>query len=82
MKQGTSFTLAISKVHEALFDGDALSVTIPSTEGELTILAQHEPLITKLKQGTITVRTPLGEEKFLIEKGLLETSNGQVTILV
>lgn len=81
MKENT-FTLTISKVNELLFSGEAISVNIPGSEGAMTILAKHEPLITMLKQGTITVRNGVDTESFAIEKGLLETSNGQVTILV
>lgn len=65
-----------------LFSGEALSVTVPGTAGQLTILANHEPFITKLKTGTIIVRTREDQTSYVIENGLLETSNGQVTILV
>lgn len=65
-----------------LFSGEALSVTVPGTAGQLTILANHEPFITKLKTGTIIVRTREAQTSYVIENGLLETSNGQVTILV
>lgn len=77
-----TFTLTISKVHEQLFHDEALSVTVPGSEGEMTILAHHEPLITILKSGTIIVRTAEIVKQFTIKKGLLETSNGQVTIMV
>lgn len=77
-----TFKLTISKVNEQLFSGDALSVNVPGTEGEMTILANHEPLITMLKRGVITVKTDMEPKTFTIEKGLLETSNGQVTVLV
>lgn len=77
-----SFALTISKVNEQLFGGDAYSVTLPGSEGEMTILANHEPLISMLKRGIITVRDSDGTKQFPIEKGLLETSNGKVTILV
>jgi F-type H+-transporting ATPase subunit epsilon len=77
-----TFKLTISKVNEQLFSGEALSVNVPGTEGEMTILANHEPLITMLKKGVITVRTDMELKTFTIEKGLLETSNGQVTVLV
>ncbi len=77
-----TFKLTISKVNELLFTGEAVSVTLPGTEGELTLLAQHEPFITLLKVGKIIVRTGDGEKEFQIEKGLCETSHGQVTILV
>lgn len=80
--KGNTFKLTISKVNEQLFSGDALSVNVPGTEGEMTILANHEPLITILKNGVITVQTNIESKSFTIEKGLLETSNGQVTVLV
>lgn len=76
------FTATISKVDGPLFSGTAHSMTLPAVEGEMTILANHEPLISMLKKGTITVRDSEGEKTFSIEKGLLETSNGQVTVLV
>jgi F-type H+-transporting ATPase subunit epsilon len=83
MKTAHTFTLIISKVNESLFNGEAYSVTLPGSEGELTILAGHEPLITILKKGTITIRHGNDEiTKISVEKGLLETSNGQVTVLV
>ncbi len=80
--RGNTFKLTIAKVNEQLFSGDALSVNVPGTEGEMTILANHEPLITMLKKGIITVRDGENAKTFSIEKGLLETSNGQVTVLV
>ncbi len=69
-------------MNELLFTGEAISVTLPGTEGELTLLAHHEPLITLLKKGTITVRDGGDSKEFQIEKGLCETSHGQVTVLV
>jgi F-type H+-transporting ATPase subunit epsilon len=82
MKQETLLTATISKVHEQLFNGEVVSITLPATEGELTILAHHEPLICTLKKGTITIREPNGTRVIEIEGGILETSYSQVTILV
>ena len=82
MTTSPTFKLTISKVNEFLFTGEANSVTLPGTEGELTLLAHHEPLITLLKKGTITVREGGDVKEFQIQKGLCETSHGQVTILV
>ncbi len=76
------FKLTISKVNELLFSGEVDSVTIPGTEGELTLLAGHEPLITLLKKGKITARGKEESKEFEIEKGLCETSHEQVTLLV
>ncbi len=77
-----TFTLIISQVNQLLYSGDAVSVSVPSTYGVLTLLAGHEPLITTLKSGTIRVITPNDKKEFTIAKGVLETSHGQITILV
>lgn len=82
MNTNKTFKLTISKVDEQLFAADAYSVTLPGSEGELTILAGHEPLVSLLKTGIITVREENGPKEFRIQKGLLETSHGQVTVLL
>jgi F-type H+-transporting ATPase subunit epsilon len=74
--------VVIAKVDEVYFDGEALSMTLPGAEGEMTVLPKHEPLITTLKAGTIIVRAEEGEKKFPIEGGVLEVrSNGATVIL-
>lgn len=77
-----TFTLTISEVDDLLFQGEAHSVTVPGTAGEMTLLAKHEPLIALLKAGTITVRIDGEEKQYPIKKGLLEVSNNRVTVLV
>ncbi len=75
--------LIISSVGENLYDGPAISVTLPGAEGEVTILPNHEPFVTTLKAGTITVRIPNQEEKlFPIDSGVLETSGTRAVVLV
>jgi F-type H+-transporting ATPase subunit epsilon len=74
--------VVIAKVNENLYDGEASSVTLPGAEGEMTVLPEHEPLMTTLKAGTITVRDQAGEKQFKIEGGVLEvTATGATVIL-
>ena len=82
MRQEAVFTLTITKINEQLFTGEANAVTVPGSEGVLTVLAHHEPLVSLLKSGTVRVRKGEDITEFVINKGLLETSNNQVTILV
>lgn len=82
MKQEGNFIVTVAKVDSLLFSGEALSVTLPGTDGELTILPNHEPFITTLKSGTITIRTKDEEMKIVVEKGFAETSSKQLTVLV
>jgi F-type H+-transporting ATPase subunit epsilon len=72
----------IAKVNEVLWSGEAVSVTLPGSEGELTILPNHSPLATELKSGRITVRTVEGEKIFDIDGGVLEVDKKGVTVLL
>ena len=49
-----TFHLTIASVGETRFDGAAVSATLPTTAGEVTVLPHHEPLVSTLKPGTIT----------------------------
>ncbi len=75
--------LTISSVSENLFDGPAISATVPGAAGEMTVLPNHEPLVTTLKEGTITVRIPNAEPKtFEIKTGVLEISGARAVVLI
>ncbi len=74
--------VTIAKVHENVFAGEALSVTLKTTEGEVTLLPNHEPMVANLIPGAITVRTKEGPQNFEILGGVLEVSNNQVTVLL
>lgn len=82
MNNSKTFTLTIARVDDVLFQGDVVHVQVPGNEGELTILKNHEPLVTTLRRGTIRVLTTDSTKNFDVVSGVLETSNGQVTILV
>ena len=75
--------LIIASVSENLYDGPALSATVPGSAGEMTVLPNHEPLISTLGKGTITVRIPNAEPKeFAILSGVLEISGERAVVLV
>ncbi|MCR4325745.1 MAG: F0F1 ATP synthase subunit epsilon [Patescibacteria group bacterium] len=83
MSEQNTFHLVVASVGETRFDGAALSATIPTTGGEITILPHHEPLVATLKPGTITVREAMGEPKtFDIENGVLECSGNRAVVLL
>lgn len=78
-----TYRLVIASVGETRFDGPVLSATIPTTDGEITVLAHHEPLIATLKEGSITVRETLGDPKqFPVEGGVLECSGNRAVVLL
>lgn len=77
------FHLSVAKVAETLYEGEALSLTAPGEEGVLTVLAHHEALVTPLKHGLLRFETGSGEvTELTIERGILEISDNQATVLL
>ena len=83
MAHPQTFHLIVASVGETRFDGAALSATVPTTAGEITILPHHEPLVATLKDGSITIRETLGEPKHIpVNSGVLECSGNRVVVLL
>lgn len=61
------------------------SVTIPTIDGEISVLPSHEPLVTVARDGVITVcrtKETQEEEFFAISGGVVEIDQTGVRILV
>lgn len=69
--------------NKIVYQGEVTAVTLPGSEGELTILPNHLPLITSLVKGKIRVKEVSGQELFFeIEKGILEVQSQEINVLV
>jgi F-type H+-transporting ATPase subunit epsilon len=65
-----------------LFSGDVASVQIPGTEGEMTIMAQHAPVLSTLKPGVVVVTKDGGAtEKIFVRGGFAEVNAQGLTVL-
>jgi F-type H+-transporting ATPase subunit epsilon len=65
-----------------LFSGDVASVQIPGTEGEMTILPMHAPVLSTLKPGVVTVTKDSGvTEKMFVRGGFAEVNASGLTVL-
>ena len=74
------FNLEIISPEKILLSEKVKSVTIPSFEGEMTIVSEHIPLITFLRPGFVTV-SGSKEIKYFLEEGTVEFSNNTLIIL-
>lgn len=74
--------VVVAEVHKNLFQGEALSLTVATTEGVVTVLPKHAPFVANLKSGEVVVKTEEGIQKFEITGGVLEVANDQVTVLL
>ncbi|MCO5064408.1 MAG: F0F1 ATP synthase subunit epsilon [Rhizobiaceae bacterium] len=58
------------------------SVVIPGTEGEMTIMANHAPVMTTIKPGVVTVKPASGaEQRFVVFGGFADILPTGCTLL-
>src|SRR5690606_31352783 len=58
------------------------SVVIPATEGEMTVLANHAPVMTTIKPGVVTVKTAAGAtERYVVFGGFADILPSGCTLL-
>jgi len=59
----------------------AAEVQIPGTEGDMTILPNHAPVLTTLRPGVVKVSGPDGELDYVVTGGFVEISHEGVSVL-
>jgi F-type H+-transporting ATPase subunit epsilon len=65
-----------------LFEGPALSIQAPGSEGYLGVLANHAALITALRPGRLEVKGATGAVTvYAVSGGFLEVSGNRATVL-
>ena len=75
-----NFNIEIVSPEKKLLTDKTSSATIPSFEGEMTILSNHIPLITFLRPGIVKINGSK-EIQYFLEEGTVEFSNNNLTIL-
>ncbi|HEX9392870.1 MAG TPA: F0F1 ATP synthase subunit epsilon [Usitatibacteraceae bacterium] len=73
----------IVSAEQSIFSGDAEMVVAPGETGELGILPNHAPLLTRIKPGTVKVKLvgQAEEEIVYVSGGILEVQPKALTIL-
>jgi F-type H+-transporting ATPase subunit epsilon len=64
-----SFPFELVSPERLLLSEQVESVVIPGSEGEMTVMAHHAPVMTTLKPGVIRVRTASGQESRYVAYG-------------
>lgn len=74
--------LQIITPEQNVFDGDCVSVTLPSGDGEITVLQHHVPIVTTLHPGSVVVRRAGNDERvFAVSRGMVEMDGTTLRIL-
>ena len=68
---------------ERLLVSEAIDqVVIPGTEGEMTVMANHAPVMTTLKPGVVKVRTTAGkDDRYVVFGGFADILPDGCTVL-
>ena len=78
----TAFHFELVAPERLMFSGSVESVVLAGTEGEMTVLAQHAPVMTTLKPGVVTVEETAGKvRKLFVRGGFADISASGLTIL-
>lgn len=69
------------------FQADVYSVTLPTAAGQITVLPDHEPLLSQLVPGVITIRRQKSDPDYHLEHyatfgGVVEIRHSSVRVLV
>lgn len=69
------------------YSADAYSVQLPTASGEITVMPNHEPLMSVLVPGVIVIRRKAGDSSNALEHyasfgGVVEVQGNEVKVLV
>ena len=77
-----NFKLEIISPEKIIFSDNAKIATLPSYEGDMSILKNHISIITLLRPGIIKVQKNDGSfEEFFVQDGATEYSNDSLVVL-
>ena len=77
-----NFKLEIISPENIIFSDDVKMVTIPSYEGDMSILKNHIPIITFLRPGKIKIKKKDSNfEEFFVEDGTVEYFKDNLVVL-
>ncbi|HYC37768.1 MAG TPA: F0F1 ATP synthase subunit epsilon [Usitatibacter sp.] len=73
----------IVSAEASIFSGEASMVIAPGEGGELGIMPEHMPLLTRIKPGTVRIQPAAGgeEEVIYVSGGMMEVQPDRVTVL-
>ena len=72
----------IVSAEQQIFSGQADMVIAPGEAGELGILPEHAPLLTRIRPGTVRIQSAgNAEEVIYVSGGMMEVQPDRVTVL-
>jgi F-type H+-transporting ATPase subunit epsilon len=78
----SSLHLVVISPEKKTLETEAVAVTLPTVDGEITILPMHAAIFALVKPGIITIKTKDGEEVLAGGGGFVKTDGKSVTLLL
>ena len=76
-----TFHVDIVSAESSIYSGEADMVVAPGEAGELGVLPEHVPLLTRIRPGTVRIRHGGEEEVIYVSGGMMEVQPDRVTVL-
>lgn len=78
----TTFHVELVSPETLLFAGQAESATVPSVDGEITVLVGHAPLMAVLKPGVVSIRDAEQQvRRLFVRGGFVDVNPAGLTVL-
>jgi F-type H+-transporting ATPase subunit epsilon len=77
-----TFTVEIITPYRVFYSGQAESVIVTSIDGELELLAEHEPVVTPIAIGSVRIKTEGAWKTASFSDGFLEMEKNHLNVLV
>ena len=82
MIMAEAFQFELVSPERLLVSEQVEAVVIPGAEGEMTVMANHAPVMTTIKPGVVTVKTAGGkEERYVVFGGFADILPSGCTLL-
>lgn len=76
-----TFTFELVSPERVLLSGEAEQVLLPGTEGDMTILPGHAPLISTLRPGVIDVALAGAKARVYVRQAFAQVEPDRLTVL-
>ena len=76
-----TFTFELVSPEKVLLSGEAEQVLLPGSEGDMTILPNHAPLISTLRPGVIDVIRSEGRARIFVRQAFAQVEPDRLTVL-
>ena len=77
------FTLVILAAEKMFYEGECVSLVVPTTQGQYGIQAMHSNMIAAIVPGMMKYTTPDGEETIAaVSEGIVKVENNHALLLL